>query len=211
MFKGTARRAPVRCDVGAPSRSLASARLVHGADVNEVAVSIDPSLTDLFSTSRGMILRYLRAQGAYEHAEDLLQELWIRVQRAPQAGKVSRAYLMKMAHNLVLDEARSAIRRKQRDRVWQIDGPMAIDVDPSPDAEQGLISRESLKRVEDVLHQLGPRTEAIIRRHRIDGVPQKQLALEEKLSLSAVEKHLQKAYRAIAQVQIELGRSEEHL
>ncbi|RYF20656.1 MAG: sigma-70 family RNA polymerase sigma factor [Oxalobacteraceae bacterium] len=186
-------------------------RLVSGDSGSEAAASIDPSLMELFSTNQAMILRYLRAQGADEHAEDLLQELWIKVQRAPQVEHVSRAYLMKMAHNLVLDEARSATRRKQRDRVWHVDGPMAIDVDPAPDAEQSLISRESLKRMEDVLRQLGPRTEAIIRRHRIDGVPQRQLALEEGLSLSAVEKHLQKAYRAIAQAQIEFDVREGHL
>ena len=54
--------------------------------------------------------------------------------------------------------------------------------------------------MEDVLRRLGPKTERIIRRHRINGVPQRQLVLEEGLSLSSIEKHPQKAYRAIAAV-----------
>ena len=200
-----ARQITVRTRAGSPAGLHPPLELVVcGADV-----STGDSLAALFSTNRAMILRYFRAQGAGDHAEDLLQELWLKIQRAPSVSEVSRAYLMKMAHNLILDEARSAMRRKQRDRAWQTDGPAGVEIDPSPDAEQVLISRESLGRVEGALRLLGSRTETILRRHRIDGVAQKDLAREQGLSLSAIEKHLQKAYRSIALVQIEVDGSKD--
>jgi len=167
-------------------------------------VIVTPSLAELFHANSDMILRYFRAHGAVDHADDLLQELWLKVERAPLIAEVSRAYLMKMAHNLVVDEARAATRRRARDHTWQGEGAGFLDVDPTPDAEQVVIFRDGLRRIEEVLRRLGPKTERIVRRHRIDGIPQKQLATEEGLSLSSVEKHLQKAYRAIALVQIEL-------
>ncbi|TCP30107.1 sigma-70 family RNA polymerase sigma factor [Sphingomonas sp. BK235] len=167
-------------------------------------MSVEAPLTKLFVDNRAMILRYLRALGGDDRADDLLQDLWLKVQRAPNVGQVSRAYLMKMPHNLALDDMRSNLRRGQRDRSWQVDGADGFEIDQSPNAEQILMSRESLRIMEELLRSLGPRTERIIRRHRIDDVSQKQLAAEEGLSLSAVEKHLQKAYRAIASAQVEL-------
>jgi RNA polymerase sigma-70 factor (ECF subfamily) len=43
----------------------------------------------------------------------------------------------------------------------------------------------------------GERTDHIFRRHRVEGASQKEIAKELGISLSAVEKHLQKAYRAL--------------
>jgi RNA polymerase sigma-70 factor (ECF subfamily) len=42
--------------------------------------------------------------------------------------------------------------------------------------------------------------EAIFRRHRIDGLPQRQLAEEFGVSLSTVESDLRRAYAALAQL-----------
>jgi RNA polymerase sigma factor (sigma-70 family) len=72
--------------------------------------------------------------------------------------------------------------------------------DPGPDAERLLSGREDLQLVEHALLPLGVRTNAILRRHRLDGVPQRQIAAEQAISVSAVEKHLQKAYRALARI-----------
>ncbi|USU05591.1 RNA polymerase sigma factor [Sphingomonadaceae bacterium OTU29LAMAA1] len=161
-------------------------------------------MIDLFHANRDMILRYMRAHGFADQADDLLQELWLKIGRTPPVAEVSRAYLMKMAHNLIIDEARAAKRRKERDHMWQDGETGLLEADPAPNAEQIAIVRDALRRAEEVLRQLGPKTERILRRHRIDGVSQKQIALDEALSLSSVEKHLQKAYRAIALMQIDL-------
>lgn len=167
------------------------------------AMTCDDTLSSLFMANRAKIVRYLSLQGAGEDAEDLLQELWFRVESAAPV-EVSVSYLMRMAHNLVIDQARSARQRRRREEAWQVEGPgTGIDRDDAPDAERSLLSRERLQQVEQVLRSLGPRTEAILRRYRLDGVPQQSLATEFGISLSAVEKQLQKAYKAIARAQVE--------
>jgi RNA polymerase sigma-70 factor (ECF subfamily) len=67
-----------------------------------------------------------------------------------------------------------------------------------PPGERALIAREQLREVQSTLAALGPRAELVFRRCRLDGVGQAALARELGVSLSSVEKDLQKAYRALA-------------
>jgi len=48
-----------------------------------------------------------------------------------------------------------------------------------------------------VLRSLGPRVEMVFRRFRLEGVGQRLIAEELGVSLTTVEKDLQKAYRAM--------------
>ncbi|WBO24650.1 sigma-70 family RNA polymerase sigma factor [Sphingomonas abietis] len=168
-----------------------------------------PPLAETFMTARPALLRYLRARGAGEAAQDLVQELWLKL------GSVSLsqaddplAYLYRMAHNLMLDRRRSDVRRSHREANFQQDiGP----IDDTPDAEHVLIARERLRHVDRALATLGARSEQIFRRYRLDGVSQRDIAQDLGISLSAVEKHLQKAYRAVANAQAAYGRSDSTL
>jgi RNA polymerase sigma factor (sigma-70 family) len=159
-------------------------------------------LPRVFLANRDKVLRYLRSHGAGEDAEDLLQDLWVRIEQAAAPAEVTTGYLMRMAHNMMIDRVRSSRQRRLRDHAWHSDGPIGGEADDAPDAERVLLSRERLRLLERTLAGLGPRTEAILRRHRLDGVSQRDLADEFGISLSAVEKQLQKAYKAIALAQI---------
>ena len=55
-----------------------------------------------------------------------------------------------------------------------------------------------------MLDALPERTRTIFRRFRIDGEPQRLIADELGISVSAVEKHLARAYQAIADVKLRL-------
>ena len=140
------------------------------------------------------LLRYLRARGAGDEAEDLLQELWLKIEATGHAGVEDElAYLYRMAHNLMIDRHRGAMRRRRREMDFQ-DG---VSWNEAPSAERTLIARDELGRIERTLRGLGERTDYIFRRHRIDNVAQRDIAVELGISLSAVEKHLQKAYRVM--------------
>lgn len=142
----------------------------------------------------------MSALGGGEDCEDLLQDLWLRLQHAPHPPEQSLAYLMRAAHNLVIDRARAQKRRMVREQTYHSDGPgPAGDVDETPNQERVALGRERLRRIFAALRALGPRTEHVVRRHRIDGVQQRDLAAELGVSLSTVEKTLQKAYKALAQ------------
>ncbi len=161
------------------------------------------ALAEAFIANQSPLLRYLRARGAGDDAEDCLQEMWIRVE-ASTDHVVGDAlpYLYRMAHNLMLDHYRAAHRRQGRELSYRQDIQGGDgDADDAPAAERILIGRERLRQIDRVLAGLGPRTEYVFRRHRVDEIGQREIGVELGISLSAVEKHLQKAYRAIAAAQ----------
>jgi RNA polymerase sigma-70 factor (ECF subfamily) len=155
-------------------------------------------LEQIYLLNREALLRFLRARGAGEAAEDLLQELWLKA-AAAAAGPVRDPlpYLYRTANNLLLDRRRSELRRSRRDQLWSgIDDAGEPAVDPIS-GERMVIAREELQAAGEALAALGDRTETIFRRFRLDGATQRQIADENGISLSAVEKHLQKAYRTL--------------
>lgn len=160
-------------------------------------------LAETFLENRLPLLRYLRARGAADEAEDVLQELWLKLDGDHLAGVVDvRAYLYRMAHNLMLDRRRSASRRRRREEGYHREGSGADgEADPAPTPDMLILARDKLRHIERSLTALGPRTDFIFRRFRVEGVPQRDIAAELGITVSAVEKHLQKAYRAVAVAQ----------
>lgn len=152
-------------------------------------------LEAVFLENRMTLLRFLRARGAGDAAEDILQEVWIKAS-AGAAGPIAEplAYLYRIANNVMLDRRRAELRATRRDTAWS---EMAGDIAPAQ-SEVRLIARERLAAVAAALAALGDRSDAIFRRYRLDGVSQRDIAAEFGISLSAVEKHLQKAYRTLA-------------
>jgi RNA polymerase sigma-70 factor (ECF subfamily) len=150
--------------------------------------------------NRDRLLRFLLARGAGEAAEDLLQEIWIKIstgRAGPIASPVS--YLFRAADTLMIDRYRAASQARKRDQAWSEthDGTLP-GVSDAPSVERHLIGREQARLVSDALAELGDRPAAIFRRHRIDGLPQRQVAAEFAVSLSTVESDLRRAYAALA-------------
>ncbi|WP_213979035.1 sigma-70 family RNA polymerase sigma factor [Sphingomonas sp. dw_22] len=145
---------------------------------------------------RGRLLRFLAARGAGVEAEDVLQDLWQRVAAQPGhpiADPV--AYLFRAAENLMRDRRRSDVSRERRQQDWHDSGETAEE---APLGERVLIARERLREAESLLAELGPRVDRVFRRYRLEGESQAVIARELGVSLSSVEKDLQKAYRALA-------------
>jgi len=156
-------------------------------------------LSAIFLENRAALLRFLRARGAGEDAEDMLQDMWMKLQ-IKDLGPISDPlpYLYRMANNLMLDRYRSATRRERREQDWAggADGVMADPTDSVP-VDERMVMEERLEQAREVLRSLGPRVELVFRRFRIEGVGQKLIAEELGVSLTTVEKDLQKAYRAM--------------
>lgn len=154
----------------------------------------------VFLANREALIRFVRARGVGDEAEDLLQELWLKSSAMPsQPVAEPLAYLYRMANNLMLDRRRSDLRRRRREQDWT-DGGGGGGADAAAGAGSGerlLIARDELRAAQAALAALGERTETIFRRFRLDGISQVDIAREQGISLSAVEKHLQKAYRAL--------------
>ena len=191
--------APFRCDEN---------RLISRA--NLLAVSVPPlsdfedhsGLQATFLENRERLLRFLLARGAGDAAEDLLQEIWLKI-GAARTGPVASpmSYLFRTANALMIDRYRSASQAEKRERDWsEAMGGAEPGVSEAPSAERAVIASQQARLVAQALDQLGERPAAIFRRHRVDGIPQRQVASEFGVSLSTVESDLRAAYRALGQL-----------
>ncbi len=155
-----------------------------------------------FLANRDRLLRFLVARGAGEAAEDVLQEIWLKIS-ARNAGPIASplSYLFRTADSLMIDRFRSARQAQRREHEWSDanDGTVS-GVSDSPSAERHLIGREHTRLVLETLNALGSRPAAIFRRHRVDGIAQRLLAEEFGVSLSTVESDLRRAYKALAEL-----------
>src|SRR3546814_20955417 len=87
--------------------------------------------------NRDRIVRFLEVRGAGDSAEDLFQDLWMRLTDR-RMGPIADAlpYIMRAANTLMLDRYRSARQRHLRDNAWG-----EASATPSQSSESTLISR----------------------------------------------------------------------
>jgi len=165
-------------------------------------LSADQTTTGLegaFLENRARLLRFLHARGAGEAAEDILHEIWLKISAAetgPVASPLSS--LFRTAVLLMSDRYRSARQAEKRERDWtEVTGSEVPGMSETPSAERAAIARQQTKIVADALDSLGKRQAAIFRRHRMDGIPQREVAEEFGVSLSTVESDLRATYRVL--------------
>lgn len=159
-------------------------------------------LAGVLNDNRDALLRFLAARcGDAAAAEDLLHDLWIRIETV-STGPIAngRAYLFRMANNLVLDAARCRTRAMTRDRAWiEQDGgaglPAEARPDPAPAADEALAARQEAELLHRAIADLPPGAARALRLHRFAGLKQVEVAREMGVSVSAVEKHLATAMK----------------
>jgi RNA polymerase sigma factor (sigma-70 family) len=188
---------PSRQGAPAARRSGLASRPAHGLRRAMDGESID-GLQRVILNERARLLRFLAARGAGDEAEDVLHDLWQRVSVAPgQPVADPVAYLFRAAENLMRDRRRSTVSRERRQMDWHQAGPTPED---APLGERVLIARERVRQAEAMLAGLGPRVDRVFRLYRLDGMGQVAIARDLGVSLSSVEKDLQKAYRALSEL-----------
>ncbi len=164
---------------------------------------MDPAgLEAVFLANRDALLRFLRAHGAGDAAEDVLHELWLKV-AGMRTGPIAAplAYLYRAANSVMIDRHRAQRQAALRDQAWveTVSGE-TLDVSDEPRGERVLIAREQAALADAALESVGTRAATVFRRHRIDGIAQRQIAAELGVSLSTVESDLRAAYRAMIEL-----------
>jgi RNA polymerase sigma-70 factor (ECF subfamily) len=140
---------------------------------------------------------FLKRVGNRTDAEDLTQEVFLKILRRSNTIDVERAdsYVFTAAANLLRDRARQSTSHLEKAHV-SLDNPLHLhspqlieDLDP----ERVLISKQSLDDVLAALEGLSQRTRDIFVLFRIERMRQQEIADSFGLSRSAVEKHIVKA------------------
>lgn len=152
-------------------------------------------LEAVFLANHDKLVRFLTVRGAGDAAEDLVQDLWLKV-AARMDGPIGNplAYLYRAADMLMIDRYRARRQEELREQDWaEGEGPEA-----SPGAERAVAARQTAERVAATLADLGERPAAVFRRVRVDGIPQRQVAAEWGVSISTVESDLRMAAHALA-------------
>ena len=158
-------------------------------------------LARLFVRHRAELLRFLIARSGGGDGEDLLHELWLKTKLQP-IGPIAngRAYLFRMASNLVLDQVRQRQRAMARDQDWlAAEGLAGTSLehrpDPAPAADEILARRQDAALLLDAIAALPPGAQRALRMHRLEGLGQAEVARHMGISRSGVEKHLAVAMR----------------
>ncbi len=163
-----------------------------------------PALVQVFFEQREAMRRFFQARlGSGIDVDDLLQDLYLKAAAAGQAAQVRepRAYLYRLASNLMMDRWRSSRRSVARDTAWRdvshVTGANE-DIDDAPSADVIVAGRQRLAALMTALTRLPERTQTIFRLHKFDGLSYAEVASTLGVSRSSVEKHMMDALRALA-------------
>lgn len=156
----------------------------------------EDGLRGIFLEQRPMLLRMLTARlGSRDDAEDVLQDMWLRLDRLSDGPVAQPAgFLYRVAANLATDRRIAGSRRVARESAWLETMPAADEV---PNAERALFARSQLRVVEAAIADMPERMATALRLFRIEGESQRVIAGTLGISVSGVEKLLQRAYRQI--------------
>jgi RNA polymerase sigma-70 factor (ECF subfamily) len=167
------------------------------------AVSDDDPLLAAYLERRANLVRFLAARaGSLAAAEDLAQELYLKIAGRDRAAEVGApaAMLYRMALNLMFDRARGEARAAARDTAWrQIEHSEigGVDVADEPAADDAAASAQRLRQLVAAVQDLPPQAGRAFRLHKLQGLSHAETARAMGLSVKAVEKHVSAALKTL--------------
>ncbi|WP_230482951.1 RNA polymerase sigma factor [Sphingomonas sp. Leaf21] len=153
----------------------------------------DTGLEGQFMEARPLLRRLLAARlGSADEAEDALQDLWLRVS-GMQGGHVEQPipFLCRMATNLATDRRIAAARRGAREGAWEDVQPQSEEY---ADPERIVAGRHELARAHARIAEMPERMRRAFTLFRFEEMPQRSIAEDMGITVSAVEKLLRRAY-----------------
>jgi RNA polymerase sigma factor (sigma-70 family) len=138
-----------------------------------------------------LIAQIARRAGCSEDAREVVHEAVTRflsrdALRNPEVRRLD-AYMAEASRNLLTDRTRSRLRFTQISDELRSSEPQHVD------QIVFLETRDKLRRLEQAMQKLKPRTRAIFLAHRLRGLSYAEIATETGLSVKGVEKQMAKA------------------
>lgn len=144
--------------------------------------------------ARPLLRRLLAARlGSPDEAEDALQDLWLRV-AGLDADQIEQPipFLCRMATNLATDRRIAAARRGARDGAWEEVQPQSGEY---ADPERIASGRSELAQAHALIARMPDRMREAFTLFRFEERPQRDIAEQMGITVSAVEKLLRRAYQ----------------
>ncbi|SDD25395.1 RNA polymerase sigma-70 factor, ECF subfamily [Sphingomonas sp. YR710] len=144
---------------------------------------------------RWPLLRYFRRRTTNTaDLEDMVQEVFVRLIRRGGTSALARenlsAYVFETASSVLKDRLRKGVTHHvEAHEPFDSDRHSGVDFSP----EHVLLNRERLVRATAVLLELPERTRVIFVLRRLEGMRFNDIASRLGISVSAVEKHMQRA------------------
>jgi RNA polymerase sigma factor (sigma-70 family) len=134
---------------------------------------------------------FKRRNNSVEDAADLTQDTFARLWSADlQQIRKPESFLFTTAMNLLRDRARSA---QARHAALSVPAEEAQLICPAPQAERVLDGEQRMRVLETALRELSPKCRAVFVLFHFDGLSQRDIADELRISVSMVEKYVKQA------------------
>lgn len=145
----------------------------------------------LYVAHRRALIGYARTiTGSQAHAEDLVQEAWVRFDEAMKGRFLDNApaFLYRIVRNLALDGRRRDFREKRLFGTSLNEDAAHQQPDATPSPEAALLSKENYTQVMAAMAELPERTRIALEMHRIGGATLREIA--EFLNISVSLAHI---------------------
>lgn len=165
----------------------------------------DPKASPLIAAyvaQRDGLVRYFRVRLRSEDAaEDLVQELYLKLVAAPDADILNpSAYLYRLGTNLMLDRLKQQRRSENRDAEWRASEVTAVgdeDIAADRPADEALGARQRLAAIVEVVNDMPPPVREAFRLHKLEGLTHGETAAAMGMSRSSVEKYIMTSLKLI--------------
>jgi RNA polymerase sigma-70 factor (ECF subfamily) len=146
---------------------------------------------------RVSLIRYFSRRMPGGDSDDMVQDVFLRLSQRGNLQQIEQlgGYVFQTASSVLRDRLRKR-RYRSEDAHCSFDPEQHGDVDFSP--ERVLLGKERLERAEAILRELPERTRVIFVLRRIENMRYSEIAAQLGVSVSAVEKHMLRAVRALA-------------
>jgi RNA polymerase sigma factor (sigma-70 family) len=175
---------------------MADADRQHAATCDQAAVPCQSStaaVSELFREHNRMLVGYLATRLCSEQeAKEVAQEAYVRLLQLqkPATPSLLRAYLFKIATNLAIDRLR---HRRVQHRAEE-HAELFEDLNParneSHDPANELLARERADELLGYLRELPTKCQRVFSLHRLEGVPQGEVAVRVGVSERMVRRYV---------------------
>lgn len=163
----------------------------------EAAAARAAAIADLSRRYRLPLLRFFEKRlddGGATEAEDLTQEVFLRLSGSPGLDSVERmeSYLFTAAANLLRDRHRRRAARAAGAHEPYDEALHGGSVD-LPGPERVALGRQRIDRLADALHELPERTRAVFVLYHLENLPHAEIARRLGIAVRTIEKHVFRA------------------